>query len=48
VVSSKYVVGVRGKLGVCSEFADTDFGGVLMPMPAVSSMATTVVLIDTF
>jgi hypothetical protein len=39
---------VKGKLGVCSEFAHSDFGGVLMPVPAVSSVATTVVLTDMF
>jgi hypothetical protein len=38
---------VKGKVGVCFEFADSNVGGVLTPVPVVSSVAITVGLIDT-
>jgi len=46
-ILSEPTVGVKGKLGVCSEFSDSNVGGVLTLVLAVSSMAITVGLMDT-
>lgn len=45
-VLSEHAVGAKGKLGVCSELADSTVGGVLTPVTAVSSVAITVGLKD--
>jgi hypothetical protein len=45
---SEHAVGAKGKFGVCSEFANSTVGGVLTPVTAISSVAITVGLTDTF